>query len=1767
MTASEGLLGAGNVPKPLGPSMGVTSGLMGPRASASRPEHGSESEGGGRQAWPMPSSRQDQGPQHFWIGSEESLGQTFPPVPRLPLGEVGELPRVPPFRDEPRSRGNLGSGLSLQTQHELAERGFEVVPRVVGSVSASGGGVRMCPETGQSSVPSQDLRFQTPRSSVPERPIRAVDSQGYPLSPGGTVIRPTPGPPPRDEEPATNYNVPGAPVSPRLSAPDRPEEPAKYISELPKLAAPDLSQSAVTCGNWLAQVRQVLVGLSPSAVVWWTSIEQAAGYQYQRWLRADPLDRLMLDPSTVLAVFDVARYQRVESRAVTLILAAIPTNLREEAVSNRWLSTASLLFRIQCVYQPGGSSERSMLLSQLVSPEVAKSCSGAVSALRKWQQHFGRVRELQAALPDASLLLKGVDGATASLLAQYPALNFRVNSFRNRASLDYNPSVTTVVQLVRLLQAEFESAALSMELSQSEKRPRNAAASVSHLPEAPRPPPLGPKAASVGIPQDPLAKALDAGTEGKGKGKGKDKGAGDLPPCYNFSGGKGCKYGDTCRFSHDRLSARKEKRCLACGQEGHFRPECPLVSPDKRPVGQPDNSSGSPVPVPPKTYGPKRHPAAKAKGGPTIKGIQEDTSVSGDGLGASSSSEASSQVQEALLAEASKILKGVTLKPCQVNDFESEVDGAPKESLDLGWLVGAIASASDPAYALVDSGATNALRPARPGELATSRVIQVDLASGAAELHISRHGTLLSAGPCQVILPAGYLVQLGYTISWKKKGCVIRKPREGVLEVKVVKGCPLISREVGLQLLDEYEALRESGGLVSLKKNLELGSDSLVQSEARQWLARCIAQGRLTRRDQLCWLEAMFPEAPAGVLDKVAGTDVDVSEVSLNGVPWNRRKRRLIWRAKPRSVLIHLFSGAQCWKCFGPVVEVEKSRGSDLLDSGLWQHLLSWAFSGVVGAVVGGPPCRTISVCRSATDGGPPPVRGRDMHRWGLPGLPGHLQEMLVEDSVLWLRTLLLYAVAQASAESLSVPQTQASGEVGEAKVQAGTGSSECMPVSPPPDVQDPVGLAQWAIRQAARNLEGKRVVMESKPAQPLVLFVWEHPRDPSEYMEPKGEPGTGWASWWSFPEWHGFRQVYSLHEAKFDQGKFGHVRPKPSTVATSSWFLFEALHGRCLTQSERVWFGRGPVAVTDRIHASAAWAKWAPGLTFLVQQAWRRWGIEQGLWPEVVERQCLLARLTEEELTRRHVANDHTPFKKGCPVCIAAQGRQRSHWRSQHRAVYSLSCDLAGPYVSGQSYDPVASGRDTGKGYKYFLAGAFTLPLPTAMAGSVESERPPLATLADSRETGDGGVGDSPLAPDIPRMDELFPPEGEPLSEVQGSVTEKAVTHRFRSKRPGAEELLPPEGGAPLEEPPLPPPADPPPVSTRTLCLGIPLRSKTGKEVLPAVQAMINKLEASGFPVHRYHADRAKELRSAALVSWCRASGIHTTWTPGDSPAGNRAELAVQQLKGAARKLLGLTQLGASFWPLAVLHVSNRNWCNLCEAMGIPYPPLLPFGVVLQARKRVSTGYPSHWTSRTVSGLYLGQAPHSPGGHLVWVADGKSGHKVMLTNTVYPVAPRAVASAPRFRVYGKRAPSFALKAVGMEVIGSEFGFQVPQVPPGGEWGNAAETSEGEHELSADVYNGFLDVEEDVRKRPLVSPLGVPDCDIDRNLEFPRDWSPERCLEVLEQMGHEFRECDCCLGGGLGFCCSGCVGRWEFGCTSQGRIPCPDPVSEPVPVE
>ena len=142
--------------------------------------------------------------------------------------------------------------------------------------------------------------------------------------------------------------------------------------------------------------------------------------------------------------------------------------------------------------------------------------------------------------------------------------------------------------------------------------------------------------------------------------------------------------------------------------------------------------------------------------------------------------------------------------------------------------------------------------------------------------------------------------------------------------------------------------------------------------------------------------------------------------------------------------------------------------------------------------------------------------------------------------------------------------------------------------------------LAKWALQVAASQLRSKGASRKEdslsgekiEESKQKVMLVWEHPRDPESYMPQSRRPSNGWASWWAFPEWARFSNMYGVYQAKFDQGKLGHVRPKPTEVATTSWYLFESLHCQCLTPEERAMLGSGPRTTPERLRVSASWAR-----------------------------------------------------------------------------------------------------------------------------------------------------------------------------------------------------------------------------------------------------------------------------------------------------------------------------------------------------------------------------------------------------------------------------------------------------------------------------------------------------------------------------------------------------------------------------------------------
>ena len=194
----------------------------------------------------------------------------------------------------------------------------------------------------------------------------------------------------------------------------------------------DLGESEIgplVAGDWLTSITPLMKDLSSSSATWWDAVLTVAGDSYQTWLNSDPLTRLRINPVTPPA-FLRSPFARVEQRAQTILLKAIPESLRSEIISNRSIGSIQIIFRVLTRYQPGGLAERTTLLKQLVEIKAPSNVAGVVSSLRSWRRWLVRVSELGINPPDATLLMSALDRLANVLTKGSPQTGFRLSSAR-----------------------------------------------------------------------------------------------------------------------------------------------------------------------------------------------------------------------------------------------------------------------------------------------------------------------------------------------------------------------------------------------------------------------------------------------------------------------------------------------------------------------------------------------------------------------------------------------------------------------------------------------------------------------------------------------------------------------------------------------------------------------------------------------------------------------------------------------------------------------------------------------------------------------------------------------------------------------------------------------------------------------------------------------------------------------------------------------------------------------------------------------------------------------------------------------------------------------------------------------------------------------------------------------------------------------------------------------------------------------------------------
>ena len=93
--------------------------------------------------------------------------------------------------------------------------------------------------------------------------------------------------------------------------------------------------------------------LSDGSASWWNDVVARADDAYRRWSSLTPLQKVSfsLPPTKDL---EEGRFARVNSRAASMILAALKEEVRTECVAKKVTgSSAGLLFRLLTLYRPG----------------------------------------------------------------------------------------------------------------------------------------------------------------------------------------------------------------------------------------------------------------------------------------------------------------------------------------------------------------------------------------------------------------------------------------------------------------------------------------------------------------------------------------------------------------------------------------------------------------------------------------------------------------------------------------------------------------------------------------------------------------------------------------------------------------------------------------------------------------------------------------------------------------------------------------------------------------------------------------------------------------------------------------------------------------------------------------------------------------------------------------------------------------------------------------------------------------------------------------------------------------------------------------------------------------------------------------------------------------------------------------------------------------------------------------------------------------------
>ena len=143
---------------------------------------------------------------------------------------------------------------------------------------------------------------------------------------------------------------------------------------LPVLGPVSEAGAAIRASDWLYRIALLLRDLSARSREWYQRVQEAAMQYYQEYQSSDHLRQGQIRP-------DLPKHlkgpmlARLESRAVQMLLQAVPDSISNQAMATRTLSSVGILYQVLKQYQPGGLQERQELLRSLTDLPTVSSAS------------------------------------------------------------------------------------------------------------------------------------------------------------------------------------------------------------------------------------------------------------------------------------------------------------------------------------------------------------------------------------------------------------------------------------------------------------------------------------------------------------------------------------------------------------------------------------------------------------------------------------------------------------------------------------------------------------------------------------------------------------------------------------------------------------------------------------------------------------------------------------------------------------------------------------------------------------------------------------------------------------------------------------------------------------------------------------------------------------------------------------------------------------------------------------------------------------------------------------------------------------------------------------------------------------------------------------------------------------------------------------------------------------------------------------------------